>query len=174
MYGRWFIFFFFFLLFAGFVARVKEEHLPQRVMFGELVEGKGYSGGQEKDWLAHLKDMSGFGMKFEGWRKAAQKAGRWFDRPLFLMVLLCSYHNPLRVVLKRKQNPPLFLIVWCACGSALSVHTYLAHKEAHAHTYTQKHRLWLSQRRELTARLMLHSDCHKYRALRVMWDAVAQ
>ena len=28
-------------------------------MFGELVGGKGYSGGQEKDWLAHLKeDMS--------------------------------------------------------------------------------------------------------------------
>ena len=29
--------------------------------------------------MAHLKeDMSVFGMKFEGWRKAAQKAGRWF------------------------------------------------------------------------------------------------
>ena len=25
-----------------------EERLPQRVMFGELVRGKGYSGGQEK------------------------------------------------------------------------------------------------------------------------------
>ena len=58
-----------------------KERLPQRVMFGELVGGKGYSGGQEKDWMAHLKeDMSVFGMKFEGWRKAAQKAGRWFRR----------------------------------------------------------------------------------------------
>ena len=29
--------------------------------------------------MAHLKeDMSAFGMKFEGWRKAAQEAGRWF------------------------------------------------------------------------------------------------
>ena len=38
-------------------------------------------GGPEKDWTAHLKeDMSVFGMKFEGWRKAAQKAGRWFRR----------------------------------------------------------------------------------------------
>ena len=46
-------------------------------MFGELVEGKGYSGGEEKDWTAHLKnDMSAFGIKFEGWRKAAQKACR--------------------------------------------------------------------------------------------------
>ena len=55
-----------------------EERLPQRVMFGELVGGKGYSGGQEKDWMVHLKeDMSLFGMKFEGWRNTAQKAGRW-------------------------------------------------------------------------------------------------
>ena len=69
------------ILFAGFVARMGKERLPQRVMFGELVGGKGYSGGQEKDWLACLKeDMSVFGMKFEGWRKAAQKAGRWFRR----------------------------------------------------------------------------------------------
>ena len=46
-----------------------DERLPQRVMFGELVVGKGYSGGQEKNWLAHLKeDVSVFGTKFEGWR----------------------------------------------------------------------------------------------------------
>ena len=31
--------------------------------------------------MGHLKeDMSVFGMKFEGWRKAAQKANRWFRR----------------------------------------------------------------------------------------------
>ena len=36
-------------------------------------------GGQEEDWMDHLnEDMSVFRMKFEGWRKAAQKAGRWF------------------------------------------------------------------------------------------------
>ena len=69
------------ILFAGLVARMGEESLPQRVMFGELVRGKGVSGGQEKDWLAHLKgDMSVFGMKFEGWRKDAQHAGRWCRR----------------------------------------------------------------------------------------------
>ena len=44
------------LLFAGFVARMGEKRLPQRVMFGELVGGKGYSGGQEKDWIVHLKE----------------------------------------------------------------------------------------------------------------------
>ena len=69
------------ILFAGFVARMGEELLPQRVMFGKLVGGKGYSGGQEKDWLVHLKEnMSVFGVKLNGWRKAAQKADRWFRR----------------------------------------------------------------------------------------------
>ena len=44
-----------------------------------LVRGKGYSGGQEKDWMVHVKeDISAFEMKFEGWRKDVQKAGRWF------------------------------------------------------------------------------------------------
>ena len=42
--------------FGGFVARMGEERLPQRVMSGELVGGKGYSGGQEKDWMVHLKE----------------------------------------------------------------------------------------------------------------------
>ena len=69
------------VLFGGFVARMGKERLPQRVVFGELVGGKGYSRGQEKDWMVHLKeDMSAFGIKFEGLRKAAQKAGRWFRR----------------------------------------------------------------------------------------------
>ena len=39
-----------------FVARMGEERLPQRVMFWELVGGKGYSGGQEKDWTVHLME----------------------------------------------------------------------------------------------------------------------
>ena len=37
------------ILFARFVARMGEERLPHGVIFGELVGGKGYSGGQEKD-----------------------------------------------------------------------------------------------------------------------------
>ena len=36
------------ILFAGFVARMGEERLPQRVMFGEFVGGKGYSGARER------------------------------------------------------------------------------------------------------------------------------
>ena len=43
--------------------------------------GKGYSGGQKKDWIARLKeDISVVVIKFEGWRKAAQKVGRRFRR----------------------------------------------------------------------------------------------
>ena len=37
------------ILFAGFVARMGNERLPKRVMFGELEGGKGYVGGQEQD-----------------------------------------------------------------------------------------------------------------------------
>ena len=51
-----------------------EERLPQRMMFGDLVGGKSYSGEQEKDWMAHLKgDMLGIGNKLAGWRKDARR-----------------------------------------------------------------------------------------------------
>ena len=36
------------ILFAGFVARMEDTRLPKRVMFGELVGGADYVGGQEK------------------------------------------------------------------------------------------------------------------------------
>ena len=43
-------------------------------MFGEILGGKGYSGGQEWDWMKDLEeDLNAFGIKFEGWREAAQK-----------------------------------------------------------------------------------------------------
>ena len=60
---------------------MREKRLPQRVVFVELVGGKGYSEGQEKNWLVHLKeeDMWVFGMEFEAWRETAQNAGRRFD-----------------------------------------------------------------------------------------------
>ena len=34
--------------------------------------------GQDKDWIGRLEeDLKGFGIKFERWRDAAQKTGRW-------------------------------------------------------------------------------------------------
>ena len=37
-------------------------------MFGEMLGGKGYSGGQEWDWMKHLEeeDLKAFGIKFAG------------------------------------------------------------------------------------------------------------
>ena len=69
------------MLFAGFAARMGEERLPRRVMFGEMLGGKGYSGVQERDWMKDLEeDLMSLGIKFKGWREAAQKVGRWFRR----------------------------------------------------------------------------------------------
>ena len=53
---------------AGFVARMRDERLPRRVMFGEMLGGKGYSGGQEWDWVKDVEeDLKAFGIKFEGY-----------------------------------------------------------------------------------------------------------
>ena len=38
------------ILFAGFVARMKDTRLPKCVMFGEIVGGVGSTGVQEKQW----------------------------------------------------------------------------------------------------------------------------
>ena len=66
---------------AGFVARMGEERLPRRVMFGEMLEGKGYSGGQEWGWIKDLEEnLKEFYIKSEGWREVRQKVGRWFRR----------------------------------------------------------------------------------------------
>ena len=63
--------------FAGFVARMGEERLPRRMMPGDLVGRKGYSGRQEKGLMVCLEEcMTECGMKTTGWRKGAQKAGR--------------------------------------------------------------------------------------------------
>ena len=69
------------ILFAGFVARMGEERLPRRVMVGEMLGSKGYSGGQKWDWMKDLEeDLKAFGITFEGWREAAHKVGRWYRR----------------------------------------------------------------------------------------------
>ena len=55
------------VLFAGFAARIGEERQPRRVMFGEMVGGKCYSFGHEKDWMGRLEeDLTEFGIESEG------------------------------------------------------------------------------------------------------------
>ena len=53
-------------MFAGFVARIGRELLPRR-MFGAMLGGKGYSRGQEWDWMKNFEeDLKAFGIKGEG------------------------------------------------------------------------------------------------------------
>ena len=50
-------------------------------MFGEMLGGNGYSGGQEWDWMKDLEqDLNVFGVKLERWREPAQTVDRWFRR----------------------------------------------------------------------------------------------
>ena len=51
------------ILCAGFVARMEGTRLPKFVMFGELVGGTGYVGGQQKDRMGcFLDDLRAFGI----------------------------------------------------------------------------------------------------------------
>ena len=57
-----------------------EERLPRRGVFGELVGGKGYSEGQEKDSMVRLKeDMSVFGISSKGGEIFYRRPGDGFD-----------------------------------------------------------------------------------------------
>ena len=63
------------------MARMGEKCMPRRVLFGEMLGGKGYSRGQEWDCTKDLEEgLQAFGINFEGWREAAQRVGRWFRR----------------------------------------------------------------------------------------------
>ena len=71
------------ILFAGFLARMDNERLPKRVMFGELEGGKGYVGGPEQDWMDCLEhDLSLFNLPIETkqWMLAAKNSSKWFRR----------------------------------------------------------------------------------------------
>ena len=51
------------ILFAGFVARMEDIRLPKCVMFGEMMGGAGYVGGQDKEWIGYLlDDLRAFGI----------------------------------------------------------------------------------------------------------------
>ena len=69
------------ILFAGFVARMKDTRQPKCVMFGEMVGGAGCVGGQEKEWMGCcLKDIRAFGINADQWTTAAQDEGEWRRR----------------------------------------------------------------------------------------------
>ena len=50
-------------LVCGIVARMEDTRLPRCVMFGELVGGVGFVGGEGKEWLGcFLDDLRSFGI----------------------------------------------------------------------------------------------------------------
>ena len=56
------------ILFAGFVARMEDTRLPKCVMFGEMVEGAGCAGGQEKESMGcSLDDLRAFDINADQW-----------------------------------------------------------------------------------------------------------
>ena len=69
--------------FAGFVVRMDNERLPQRMSFGEVEGGKVHSGGQEQDWMGCCEhDLSVFKLPTEATHctLAAKKPGECFRR----------------------------------------------------------------------------------------------
>ena len=66
------------ILFAGFLARMKDTRLPKCMMFGEMVGGAGCVRGQEKEWTGcFLDDFRAFGINADQWTTAAQDEGEW-------------------------------------------------------------------------------------------------
>ena len=61
-----------------YVARMKNTRLPKCVMFGELVGGAGYLGGEEKEWMGYfLDDLRAFGINADQRTTATQDEGEW-------------------------------------------------------------------------------------------------
>ena len=65
------------ILFTGFRVPMEDtRRLPKCVMFGELVGGAGYVGGQEKEWTRYfLDDLVAFGINADQWTTAAHDEG---------------------------------------------------------------------------------------------------
>ena len=66
------------ILFAGFVARIEDTRLKERVLlFEELVGDAGCAGGQKKEWIGcSLNDIGAFGINADQWMIAAQDDGK--------------------------------------------------------------------------------------------------
>ena len=66
------------ILFTGFLARPEDTTLPKCVMFGEMLEGAGCVGGQEKDWMVCFQDdLRAFGINAGHLTTATQDEVEW-------------------------------------------------------------------------------------------------
>ena len=66
------------ILFTGFLARPEDTTLPKCVMFGEMLEGAGCVGSQEKDWMVCFQDdLRAFGINAVHLTTATQDEVEW-------------------------------------------------------------------------------------------------
>ena len=66
------------LRWAGHVARMSDERLPKKLLFGELQEGKRSQGGQKKRFKDTLKaSLKSFNISHNTWEQTAQDRGVW-------------------------------------------------------------------------------------------------
>ena len=59
----------------GHLARMPDERLPMRVLFGHM-DGSGFRGKSQKQWVDYVKeDLQFAGLSFTWWRKSQDRAG---------------------------------------------------------------------------------------------------
>ena len=57
---------------------MENTRLPKCAMFGGMVGGAGFVGGEEKEWMGcFLDDLRAFGINADQWTTAAQDEGEW-------------------------------------------------------------------------------------------------
>ena len=63
---------------AGHVVRMSDEMLLKRLLYGELSEGRRYTGGQRKRYKDSLKSsLKAFDINNESWVSLAAERGTW-------------------------------------------------------------------------------------------------
>ena len=66
------------LRWTGHVTRMHEEHLPKKILYGELEMGKRSHGGQKKRYKDTLKaSLKDFNIPIESWEQVAQDQSKW-------------------------------------------------------------------------------------------------
>ena len=66
------------LRWTGHVTRMPEEHLPKKILYGELEMDKGFNGGQKKQYKDILKaSLKDFNIPTESWEQIAQDRAKW-------------------------------------------------------------------------------------------------
>ena len=68
------------LRWTGHVTRMLDEHLPEKILYGELQVGKCSHGGQKKRYKDTLKvSLKDFNIPTESWEQIAQDRAKWRD-----------------------------------------------------------------------------------------------